>query len=56
MNNDGIKLSEKSRVDLINEKIISLTFRAELQRRTAEYCLDCDDVLTVLTREMLENV
>ena len=53
MNKDVVPTTEKSKVDLINEKIISLTFRAELQRKAPEEYSHCDDVLSTLTREML---
>ena len=54
MNKDVIKFSEKSQVDKFNEKIISLTFRAELQRKMPEKFEE--DILGTLTRECLNNV
>ena len=55
MSKNVITLIEKSLVDKFNEKIISLTFRAELQRKLPENHMLVEDVLAALTEEMTKN-
>lgn len=55
MNKNVINLIEKSLVDEVNEKIIHLTFRAELQRKLPDNHRSNEDVLASLTEEMSKN-
>jgi hypothetical protein len=55
MKNEVKKFSGKSQADLVNEKLMYLTYQAELQRKIQDKCLE-EDILLELSREMSQNV